>query len=341
MSYQRVVITQFGSVKVLKLIEETELPEPSFGEVRVKVLVTGANFTDVMIREGKYPDVQKKPPFSPGYDMVGVVDKLGEGANRFEVGQRVAALTVIGAYSEYICLPESRLIPVPDELDLAEAVSLVLSYVTAAQMLHRIAKVKRGQRILIHGAGGAVGTAMIQLGNLLNLEIYGTASKLKHELVASLGATPIDYKTEDFVERIKTMTGDGVDACFDPIGGGHLKRSFSVLRQQGILVSYGFYNAVIGKGGSIPLDLLKLKLWNILPNGRSTAFYSIGALRQKHPSWFAEDLSKLFDLLAQRKIEPIISQVIPLSEVKQAHDLIENAKVQGKIILKVASINNY
>ena len=172
MSYNRVIITKFGGTEVLKVIEEAVLPEPKPGEVRVKVLVTSAAFTDVMIRNGKYPDVKEKPPFSPGYDMVGIVDKLGEGVTRFKAGQRVADLTIIGAYSEYICLPESRLIPVPDGLDSAEAVSLILSYVTAYQMLHRVAKVKQGQHILVHGAGGAVGTAMLQLGNLLrNLAI--------------------------------------------------------------------------------------------------------------------------------------------------------------------------
>lgn len=279
MSYKHVIITKFGGPEVLKVVEETALPEPKHGEVRVKVLVTSAAFTDVMIRKGKYPDVKEKPPFSPGYDMVGVVDKLGEGVTRFKVGQRVADLTIIGAYSEYICRPESRLTPVPDGLDPAEAVSLILSYVTAYQMLHRVAKVKRGQRILVHGAGGAVGTAMLQLGKLLDLEMYGTASQSKHELVASLGATPIDYKGEDFVERIRSLTGDGVDAAFDPIGGESLKRSFSVLRRGGMLVAYGFYNTVMGKGGSIPLDFIRLKLWNIMPNGRSTTFYSIGALR--------------------------------------------------------------
>lgn len=338
MSYKRVVIAKFGSPKVLKVIEETELPEPKSGEVRVKVLVTSASFTDVMIRKGKYPDVKQKPPFSPGYDMVGVVDKVGEAANRFQVGQRVAELMVIGAYSEYVCLAEDVLIPVPEDLDPAEAVSLIFSYVTAYQMLHRIAKVKEGQRILIHGAGGAVGTAMIQLGNLLDLEIYGTASKSKHELITSLGATPIDYQTEDFVERINALTSDGVDVSFDSIGGDNLKRSFSVLRRHGILVSYGFYNAIMGKGGSIPLDFLRLKLWNVLSNGRSTTFYSIGALRQKQPAWFSEDLTKLFDLLTQRKIKPIIAQRMPLSEVRQAHELIESAKVQGKIVLDVAQM---
>ena len=335
MSYKRVIITGFGGPEVLKMEEVAALPEPKLGEVRVKVLVTSAAFTDVMIRKGKYPDVKEKPPFSLGYDMVGVVDKLGEGVTRFRVGQKVADLTVIGAYSEYLCLPADRLTPVPEGLDPAEAVSLVLSYVTAYQMLHRVAKVKPGQRILIHGSGGAVGTAMVQLGKLLDLEMYGTASKSKHELVKRLGATPIDYRDEDFVERIYSLTGDGVDAVFDPIGGDNLKRSFSMLRRGGKLVAYGFYNAVLGKGGSIPLDFVRLKLWNILPNGRSATFYSIGALRQKHPDWFSEDLIKLFDLLAQRKIKPVIAMQLPLAEASRAHELIERGEVPGKIVLTV------
>ncbi|KUO42298.1 MAG: oxidoreductase [Candidatus Hadarchaeum yellowstonense] len=338
MGYKRVVIIEFGGPEVLRMIEEAELPEPKSGEVRVKVLVTGAAFMDVMIRKGKYPDMKEKLPFSPGYDMIGVVDKLGEGVIRFEVGQRVADLTIIGAYSEYLCLPESRLTPVPEGLDSAEAVSLVLSYVTAYQMLHRVAKVKRGQRILIHGAGGAVGTAMIQLGKLLDLEMYGMASKPKHELIKRLGATPIDYKSEDFVERIYSLTGDGVDAVFDPIGGDNFKRSLRALRRGGKLVAYGFYNAVLGKGGSIPLDFIRLKLWNILPNGRSTTFYSIGALRQKQPGWFSEDLAKLFDLLAQGKIKPVIARRMPLAEARRAHELIERGEVQGKIVLTVNEI---
>ena len=336
MGYKRVVITEFGGPDVLKMIEETKLPEPKSGEVRVKVLVTSAAFTDVLIRKGIYPDVKEKPPFSPGYDMVGVVDKLGEGVIHFKVGQRVADLTVIGAYSEYLCLPESRLTPVPEGLDPAEAVSLVLSYVTAYQMLHRIAKVKRGQRILIHGAGGAVGTAMLQLGKLLDLEMYGTISKSKLELVNRLGATPIDYTSEDFVEVIRRLTKDGVDAAFDAIGGDNFKRSFSVLRQGGKLVAYGFYNSAMGKGGSIPLDFMRLQLWNLWPNGRSTAFYSIGPLRHKHADWFSGDLSELFDLLAQNKIKPIIAARMPLAEARRAHELIEKAEVQGKIVLTVS-----
>ncbi|MFH1183686.1 MAG: medium chain dehydrogenase/reductase family protein [Chloroflexota bacterium] len=336
MGYKRVVITKFGGPEVLKMIQETELPEPKSGEVRVQVLATSAAFTDVWIRKGTYPDVKGKPPFSPGYDMVGVVDKLGEGVLHVRVGQRVADLTVIGAYSEYVCLPESHLTPVPEGLDPAEAVSLVLSYVTAYQMLHRLARVHRGQRILIHGAGGAGGTAMLQLGKLLDLEMYGTASRSKHELMERLGATPIDYKSEDFVERIRSLTGDGVDAVFDSLGGDNFRRSFSVLRRGGKLVAHGFYNSVLGKGGSIPIDFIQLMLWNLWPNGRSTAFYSIRPLRKKHPDWFSEDLTRLFDLLAQNKIKPVIAARMPLAEARRAHELIERAEVQGKIVLTLA-----
>jgi NADPH:quinone reductase-like Zn-dependent oxidoreductase len=338
MSYKRVVITKFGGPEVLKLIEETELPEPKPGEVRVKVLATSAAFTDVMIRKGQYPDVKEKPPFSPGYDMVGVVDKLGEGVTHAQIGQRVADLTVIGAYAEYLCLPESRLTIVPEGLDPAEVVSLVLSYVTAYQMLYRVANVKRGQRILITGAGGAVGTAMLQLGKLLDLEMYGTASKAKHDLVRQLGATPIDYQSEDVAASIRRLTPDGVDAAFDGVGGGSFRQSFNALRRGGKLVAYGFSNAVLGRGGSIPLDFMRVTLWNLWPNGRSTAFYSIGSLRKQHPDWFKDDLTELLDLLAQNKVKPAIGARMPLAEARRAHELVEHAQVQGKIVLMVAEM---
>jgi NADPH:quinone reductase-like Zn-dependent oxidoreductase len=174
------------------------------------------------------------------------------------------------------------------------------------------------------------------LGKLLDLEMYGTASKSKHELVKRLGATPIDYKREDFVERIRSLTGDGVDAAFDSIGGDNFKRSFSVLRRGGKLVAYGFYNTTQGKGGSIPLDFIRLQLWNFWPNGRSTAFYLISSMRKKQANWFSEDLTKLFDLLTQNKIKPIIEARMPLAEAKRAHELIEQAEVQGKIVLTIA-----
>jgi NADPH2:quinone reductase len=332
MGYKRVVITEFGGPQVLRVVEEASLPEPGPGEVRVKVLATSAAFTDTMIRKGEYRDVKEKPPFTLGYDMVGEVDALGPGATRFEIGQRVADLTQIGSYTQYRCLPEERLVPVPQGLDSAQAVSLVLTYVTAYQMLHHAAGVQPGQRILVHGAGGAVGSALLQLGKLAGLEVYGTASKAKHDLVAGLGATPIDYRSEDFTERFRAA-GQGLDAVFDPIGGENFKRSFGVLNRGGTLVVYGFYNAATGRGGNVPLDYLRVLLWNLLPNGRAATFYLITAWRKKDPGRFARDLEALFELLAEGQIEPVIDRRLSLTEAAAAHELIDRAAVEGKIVL--------
>ncbi len=330
MSYKQVIITEFGDPDVMKVVEVAALPEPVAGEVRVKVQATSACFTDTMIRKGVYYDMKKKPPFPPGYDMVGVVDKVGAGVTSFKVGQTVSDLTVSDAYTEYIIRSEDTLVPVPDGLDPAEATSLVLSYMTAYQMLHRSAKVQRGQTVLIHGAGGAVGTALLELGKLLDLKMYGTASKPKHELVSRLGGIPIDYRSEDFVERVGV---GGVDAAFDAIGGDNFKRSFKTLKKGGTLVAYGFYNNAMDKSGNVLIEFMKVALWNILPNGRSAPFYSIGGLRKKQPEWFREDLAALFELLAQGKIKPAIERRMRLEDAVEAHKLIEKAAVKGRIVL--------
>jgi len=333
MSYKQVILNEFGGPEVLQVVEEANLPEPGAGEVRVKVLAASATFTDTMVRKGVYYGLKETPPFPPGYDMVGVVDKLGAGVTNFKVGQTVADLTVFGAYTEYILRPADALVPVPAVLDPAEAVSMVLSYVTAYQMLHRVAKVQRGQKILVHGAGGAVGTALLELGGLLDLEMYGTASTSKHELIKSLGGTSIDYKSEDFVVRVQAL--GGVDAAFDAIGGENFKRSFKSLNKGGTLVAYGFYNNAMGNGGNVPIEYMRVTLSNILPNGRKAVFYSIGDLRKKNPEWFKEDLGVLFGLVKEGKIKPSIERRMKLEEAAQAHELIEQAAVRGRIVLMV------
>jgi NADPH:quinone reductase-like Zn-dependent oxidoreductase len=336
MSYKRIIISSFGEPDVLKVVEENALPEPNAGEVRVKVLKTTANFTDIVIRKGKYPEVKTKPPFSLGYDMVGVVNKLGKGVSVLQVGDRVADMTVIGGYSEFVCIPEEKLTKLPDAIDASEAVALILSYTTAYQMLHRIVKITGGQSILIHGAGGAVGLAMLQLGKLLNLKMYGVDSKLKHDLVQKYGGIPIDYKEEDFTKRIQELTGNGVDAVFDPIGGKNFKKSFKSLKTSGHLVAFGFYNAVKGKGGNLLTDFMKVRLWDFLPNGKKTTFYSIGGLRKKHPEWFKEDLQELFKLLEKGDIKPEISKHYALEKAKEVHEKMEKGAVKGKIVFDVS-----
>ena len=333
MGYRKVVVTEFGGPEVLKVVTEDELPVPQKGEVRIKTLATSACFTDTMIRKGIYYGVKKKPPFALGYDIVGVVDELGAGVTHLSKGQRIAELTVTGAYSEYLCLPAANCVPVSDNLDPSEAVSLVLSYVTAHQMMYRVAHVKSGSRILIHGASGAVGTALLQLGSLHGLEIYGTASESGRDFVSSMGAIPIDYNNEDFVERIGNLSPQGVDAVFDPIGGRNFKRSFRCLRKGGRLVAYGSYNSSIGKEGGALWSYTDIMLRSWLTSGKSASIYSIGSLKEKHPDWYRADLMELLHLLEQGRIKPVISRRLPLTAAAEAHQILESRGVKGKIVL--------
>jgi NADPH:quinone reductase-like Zn-dependent oxidoreductase len=334
MSWKKIVLTAFGGPDVLEVQSVGTLPEPEAGEVRVRVLVTSAAFTDVMIRKGMYPDVKEKPPFTPGYDLVGVVDAVGAGATRFRPGDRVADLTTIGAYAEYVCLPEERLTAVPEGMSEVDALGLILSAVTPWQMLTRVAKAKAGQSLLIHGAGGAVGTAMLQLARDAGIAAFGTDVAAKHDLIRSLGATPIDADASE--EALLEATGGGVDFVFDPLGGESLSRSLHALKPGGMLIAFGFQNEVLGRGGSIPMDFVKLTLWDWLPNGHATAFYSIGAMRRKHPEWFREDLAALFAMLAEGRIKPVIAEELPLAEVRQAHERVEAGQVAGKLVLRVS-----
>lgn len=330
MSFQKVVITRYGGPEVLQVVTEETLPVPQAGEVRLKMLATSACFTDTLVRKGTYYGIRQKPPFAPGYDVVGVVDAVGAGVTQLKVGQRVADLTVTGAYAEYLCIQAETCVPVPDSVDAAEAVSLVLTYITAYQMLHRSAKVKRGARVLIHGASGAVGTALIQLGKLFDLEMYGTVSTANRDLVTSLGATPIDYQREDFVAR---LTPPGVDAAFDGIGGHNFARSFQCLRSGGTMVAYGTYNAAIGKESGGMLSYGGLMLRGALTRGKSASIYSIAPLKHKHPDWFRADLAELLHLLEQGQIKPVISQRLPLMEAAKAHDMLERRGIKGKLVL--------
>lgn len=331
MKYKFIRLKKFGGPEVLEVETKNGLPEPQKGEVRVKVLATSAAFTDTLIRRGIYPDVKEKPPITPGYDMVGIVDKLGEGVAELKIGQRVAELTITGAYAEYITINAAQLIPVPKELDAAEAVSLILSYVTAYQMLTRSASLRTEEAILIHGAGGAVGSALIQLGSVLGLKMYGTASKPQHDSLREFDCYPIDYRNEDFEEVINQHEKKGLMAVFDPIGGENFKRSMKVLNPRGKLIAYGSYNA--DSKMELIKDFLRVKIWNMLPWKPSTSFYSIGALHKKHHEWFKADLTKLFELLLEGKIQPNIAQKMNLEEASKAHELLEKGGINGKIVL--------
>ena len=349
MRNRRIVIGRYGGPDELRLIEE-ECPIPKRGEVLVKVLAAGVSLPDVMMREGIHPETPRVP-FTPGWDLIGVVDRLGDGVSGIEPGQMVAALPISGAYAEFICLPQRQLVPVPPGLDPAEAVSLILNYVTAYQMLHRSAKVTRGQRVLIHGAAGGVGTALLQLGRLAGLEMYGTCSSRGSSTVCELGATPIDYKQRDFVEEIRRLTRDGVDVVFDGIGGTHIWRSRKALRPGGKVVAYGLTGSLrAGRLASSrsgvrnrfgPLAIFGLCIagsW-LLPGRKRVVPYSIQWLERLKPAFFRLDLIALFDLLQQKKIKPLVARRFPLTEARQAQELLGKEGVVGKFVLVRDSVS--
>jgi NADPH:quinone reductase-like Zn-dependent oxidoreductase len=338
MKYRHVLLTRFAEPEQAFQIVEDDLFEPGRGQVRVKILATGLAYADVMMRKGFYPGMPRLP-FTPGYDMVGIVDAVGPDIHDFSVGQMVAALTVFGSYSQYICLSTEFLVPVPSGVDPVEASNLPLNYVTAYQLLHRVARVKAGERILVYGAAGGVGTALLQLGKLAGLQVYGVASSSKQDLVMQLGAVPLDYKQEDIVERVRALTGDGVDAVFDAIGGAHLTQSFRTLRKGGRLVSFGMSSIPAGTSTPVALVryvlplLLRLVWWSVLPNARKAVFSDMGTTRKRHPAWIREDLAILLGLLAEGKIAPIIGKRLPLEDVVLAHMLLEHGQVEGKLVL--------
>jgi NADPH:quinone reductase-like Zn-dependent oxidoreductase len=330
---RRVIVGRRGGPDVLGLHEEP-LPLPRAGEVRVKVLAAGVAFADVLMREGMYPGV--RVPFTPGYDVAGIVDTESP---TWKPGQAVVALTKVGGYAEYLCVPEESLVAAPSGLDPAETVSLVLNYLTAYQMIHRMARLTAGERVLIHGAGGGVGTALLELGKLAGLEMYGTASRGKHVLVESLGGIAIDYKANDFVARICELTGDGVDAVFDAVGGKQWRRSYATLRGGGRLIGYGFSAATTGgrrdlaKAALAFLQMPRFTPLAMMDVNKQAAGYNVDRLKTQRPEWYRADLSALVALLAARRLRPVIAARLPLGEARRAHEMLGAAEASGKIVL--------
>lgn len=333
MTYKSVIVTQTGAPDVLQVIEN-ELRPPSAGEARIRVLASSVCRPDLTVRAGQSlysgTPLGHKAPFVPGYSVVGVVEAVGAGVTAVAVGERVGALTVVGGYTEVLYWRDDRLIPVPATLDPAEAVTLILNYIVAYQALHRSARVKAGDRVLILGASGGIGTALLQLGQLAGLRMYGLASKSKHRVLTEYGACPIDYHTQDFAAVIRQAEPDGLDVVVDGLMRlDDIRRGLSLLRRGGRLVSYG-------EPAGLPAlfrILATLLATNLLPNGKAmefygTSFYFIGDRRP-----FLQDWATLFQLLEAGRIKPIIARAFPLVEAAQAHTLLESGAVIGNVVL--------
>jgi NADPH2:quinone reductase len=334
MTNRRIIVNR---KRQLELVEE-DVPNPRPGKVRLKMLAAGVSFPDVMMREGIHPEA-RKPPFTPGWDVVGVVDALGEGVKDVPLGTTVAAMPIVGCYAEYLCLPETELVRVPPQLDPAEAVCLILNYVTAYQMLHRSAQAKPGETALIHGAAGGVGTALLQLAKLHGVKTFGTASTKKLNIVKSLGGQAIDYKQYDFLKVIRSTADGAVDIVFDAIGGWNLVRSFRALRKGGRLVAYGFSSVMVGgkrdwkKIISTATGCAAAYIVKMLSRNKRIMIYSIQMLKRQNSEWFRQDLTTLFSLLERGELKPFIDRRLPLEQAPLAQELVSKGETVGKIVL--------
>src|SRR5580704_17593840 len=343
MPWQHIRISRFGGPEVLELAEQPTIPEPGVGEVRIKILAAGTGFTDSFIRRGRYPDFKGPLPFTPGYELVGVVEKTGAGVAAPLEGEMVSDLCVVGGYAQYAIRPSRFLVPVPAGVDPAEAVCIPLAYRTAFQMLTRCRNLSSGSTILVIGASGTVGTASLDLARHLGLKAIGTSSAANLPAVEHFGATAIDYRAGDFVARVRELTagrvgGTGVDAAFDAIGGSHFARSFACLAPGGILIGYGSQTMAIGRENIIAagLGLARLKLWGALSflfGGRRAIWYSITDRRLSHPEEFRADMTALFELLRNRAIHPVVIDREPLAAAEKVHARIDAGGLGGKIVL--------
>jgi NADPH2:quinone reductase len=331
-TYRAVMLTDKGGPKALDVLKVVTLPveEPGPGQVRVRVRAAGVGSTDFLVVGGSYR-YGPKIPFVPGYEIAGVVDAVGPGVDRLRVGQRVAALTVHGGFGEMLVCDAEHFLPIPEGVSDRDAAAVILNYVTAYQAIHRVANVQAGQTALVTGAAGGVGTALLQLLRLAGVKTYGAASPAKHATLRALGAVPIDYRTGRLDRLLRALEPGGVDLVFDGIGGANIGPCIGALRRHGHLVAYGFMAAT---GLLATLVMFVNILLGSRLRGRRGSFYGISALYLKDPKPLREDLPKIFALLADGKIDPMIARTFPLLEARGALGFLAGGAVEGKVVLE-------
>jgi NADPH:quinone reductase-like Zn-dependent oxidoreductase len=333
-------ITRPGGPDALA-VRETADPEPAPGQVRIRVSAAGLNFADVMAAQGLYPDAPK-PPCVVGYEVAGVIDALGGRVEGFAVGQRVLAMTHFGGHADLVCVPADHVLAIPDAMSFEEAAAIPVNYVTAYHMLFRVAGVRPGERVLVHMAAGGVGTAVLQLCRTVDdLEVFGTASAAKHDVLRAEGcAHPIDYHATNYAAEVRRLTrGEGVDVVLDPLGGNDWRKGLKLLRPAGRLVAYGFANLASGQRrrpahlaaqvAGIPL-LTPLQLMN---HNRTVSGVNIGHMWDQI-AILREELQAVLALWDENKIKPHLDMSYPFAQAADAHRRILQRKNIGKVLLK-------
>jgi NADPH:quinone reductase-like Zn-dependent oxidoreductase len=319
-------------------ITESPTPQPGPGEVLVEVHRAGINFADLMMRQGLYspaPDF----PFTPGYEVSGIIRGLGEGVGQLGIGDRVVALCGTGGYSEQIALPADRCFPLPESVTFDSAAALPVTYVTALHMLTHLGNFRSGETILVHHAAGGVGTATGQLAKALGAsKVFGTASSGKADFVRSLGMRFIDRESEDFVEVCKQETGGiGVHHALDPVGGKHMMRSYKALCSGGRLYCFGGSAAVKGSKRSMVTALRmvwttpKFNPFKMMSSNKAVFGVHMGTWKDEEV--LRGHMRKLGAMLSDGSIDPVVDKVFRFEEVAAAQQYIHDRKNRGKVLL--------
>lgn len=320
-------ITQTGTPEVLKYID-VPTPTPQKGEVLIKIESIGMNYGDIALRKGLYP---QELPFIPGMEYSGTIETIGAGVNHnLGIGQSVVGFTLKNAYAEYITAPADSIIPIPDDIDKDKAAAFPVTYLTAYHLLHTVAHIEGGETILSYAAAGGVGTAINQLAQLAGAEVIGlTSTTEKIRYLKEQGVDKvINYKTEDVVQRVKDLTdGRGVDVVLNSLAGDTLSRDFEILAPLGQIFCYGFTN------GPLTGDLTEV-LNSDMMSSKGIRGFALFTVMESRPQLMAESIAKVTQFLLEDKITPQIYDRIPLSEAARAHQIMEEGKVCGKLILK-------
>jgi NADPH:quinone reductase-like Zn-dependent oxidoreductase len=335
---RRIVIKRAGSPSVLD-IQDMKMPIANSDEVCIEVHFAGINFADTLMRLGLY---QPRPdyPFTPGYELSGVVHEVGANVLGFKVGQRVVAAVPTGAQSSHVCVKESRVIPIPDSMGLDAAAAMPVTYLTAHHMLHYLGHLKQGETVLIHGGAGGVGTAALQICQWAGIEkVWATASGSKSKIIESFNGIPIDRHNQDFVSIIKQATGGrGVDHILDPIGGDNLARSLSVLAEGGRLYTYGMSAAAPSSKRSL---LRAFLAWRKTPKfdplklmTRNRGVFGVHMGTWKDETAMSEQLFRIMEGIELGKLRPVIDSIFDAEDVALAHQHIHDAKNIGKVLLR-------
>lgn len=306
-------------------VAERAPPTAGRGEVAIRVRAAGVAFADVKMRHGIYPGAPPFP-FVPGYDIAGEVI----GGDGFAPGMQVAALTFTGGYAERVVVDAGRVARMPDGAGYAEAAACVLNYVTAWQMLERVARVADGATVLVHGGGGGVGTALLDLARRRGLRAFATASTGKHPLVRRYGGHPIDYREQDFPTVLREF--GGADAVFDHVGGAHLLRSAEAAKRGGTVVGYGFAGGVSDR--AVVRDTYAAFARLLLRPGIGARFYAILSPPFSHRRHIRADMERVLGLLGDGAVAPHVGARMPLDRAAEAHAALEAGRAEGKIVLE-------